>query len=60
MTGTALNPTHTHGSDAYGEFGTVTLDEADLQIEPPDDDGRLLRLSTQFRLLSDLPPEELF
>lgn len=34
------------------DLGSVPPDGADLEVEPPDDDSRLLRLAEEFDLLS--------
>ena len=44
----------------YDELGTPPLDGADLEVEPPDDDTRLLRLAEEFFLLADDKDIELF
>ena len=35
------------------DLGAVPPDGADLEVEPPDDDSRLLRLAEEFDLLRD-------
>lgn len=35
------------------DLGGVPPDGADLEVEPPDDDSRLLRLAEEFDLLSE-------
>ncbi len=44
----------------YDELGAPPLDGADLEVEPPDDDSRLLRLAEEFRLLADDADLDLF
>ena len=41
-------------------LGSVPPDGADLEVEPPDDDSRLLRLAEEFRLLADDADLDLF
>ena len=47
-------------SHEYDELGTPPLDGADLEVEPPDDDARLLRLAEEFFLLADDKDVDLF
>ena len=44
----------------YDELGAPPPDGADLEVEPPDDDTRLLRLAEEFFLLADDKDIELF
>ena len=44
----------------YDELGASPHDGADLEVEPPDDDTRLLRLAEEFFLLADDKDIELF
>lgn len=44
----------------YDEPGAPPPDGADLEVEPPDDDTRLLRLAEEFFLLADDKDIELF
>ena len=44
----------------YDEAGAPPPDGADLEVEPPDDDTRLLRLAEEFFLLADDKDIELF
>ena len=41
-------------------LGAVSPDGADLEVEPPDDDSRLLRLAEDFLLLTDDTNLDLF
>jgi hypothetical protein len=44
----------------YDDLGAPPLDGADLEVEPPDDDSRLLRLAEDFLLLADDTDLDLF
>ena len=51
---------HEHEDHVYDELGAPGPDGADLEVEPPEDDSRLLRLADEFRLLGGDDDLELF